>query len=224
MFNTAMPARFIVASSITRNIGPIAMNEFFSMAAFALATSISPGPVNMVALSTGARYGIAAGLRYVTGATCGFTLLLLATGFGLHALLDRMPWMTGLIRWAGIAFLLFLAYRLAWDKMAAGRQLPVAATAQQRPSFMHGALMQWLNPKAWLASLAGMGAYAVDGNSGLVWLFAAIYFVVCYASLACWAYAGSFLQGALLEPKRMLIFNRVMAALLAASALYLLLA
>jgi threonine/homoserine/homoserine lactone efflux protein len=48
--------------------------------------------------------------------------------------------------------------------------------------------------------------------------------VVCYLSIASWAYAGTFLRRYLQEPKRVRFFNRAMAALLAASALYLLIA
>ena len=53
------------------------MSLFLSMAAFALAMSISPGPVNIVALSAGARYGVRASMRHVSGATIGFTALLI---------------------------------------------------------------------------------------------------------------------------------------------------
>ncbi|SDH95467.1 LysE type translocator [Paraburkholderia phenazinium] len=91
------------------------MSIILSMAAFSLATSISPGPVNVVALSAGAQYGLGASLRHVTGATIGFTLLLLLTGFGLHELLSDKPHLTQLIRWAGVAFLFFMAYKLATD-------------------------------------------------------------------------------------------------------------
>ena len=86
-----------------------------SMAAFALATSITPGPVNIVALSAGARYGLRASLRHVTGATVGFALLLLLIGLGMHELLARWPFLTRAIEWAGVAFLLYVAYRLAAD-------------------------------------------------------------------------------------------------------------
>jgi threonine/homoserine/homoserine lactone efflux protein len=70
------------------------MSIFLSMAAFALAASISPRPVNNVALSAGAQYGLAASMRHVTGATFGFALLLLSTGLGLHELLGRWPYLT----------------------------------------------------------------------------------------------------------------------------------
>lgn len=192
------------------------MSLYLSMAAFALATSISPGPVNIVALSSGARHGLAASLRHVSGATIGFTLLLLLTGFGLHELLLRWPQITSAIQWAGIGFLLFMAYKLARDngELGAG-QLPKA------PSYLYGALMQWLNPKAWLASIAGMGAFVANGEALLVWQFGGIYFVICYASLAAWAYAGSCLHHYLQQRSRVRGFNRLLALLLLLCALYL---
>lgn len=189
------------------------------MAAFALAASISPGPVNIVALTAGARHGFKASLRHVAGATVGFSALLLSIGLGMHEVLRHWPGLTRLIQWAGVAFLLFMAYRLAVDD---GRVR--ADAADDGPSFAGGAAMQWLNPKAWLASVAGMGVYAADGDRARIWLFTAIYFVICFASIATWAYAGTFLRHYLQEPGRVRAFNRAMALMLAGSALYLLLA
>lgn len=195
------------------------MTVLLSMAAFALASSISPGPVNVVALSAGAQHGFNASMRHVTGATVGFTLLLLLIGLGLHELLAYFPNLMDIVKWAGIGFLLYMAYKLAVDDGKLGADKPTRG-----PSFAYGAAMQWLNPKAWLASLAGMGAYAADGDGRLVWQFTVVYFVVCYLSIASWAYAGTFLRRYLQKPKRVRLFNRAMATLLAASALYLLIA
>ncbi|MDB5982365.1 MAG: lysine transporter LysE, partial [Pseudomonas sp.] len=61
-----------------------------------------------------------------------------------------------------------------------------------------------------------------DGDTLLVWQFAAVYFVICYASISCWAYAGSTLRSYLQVPARVRVFNRTMAFLLAGSAVYLL--
>jgi threonine/homoserine/homoserine lactone efflux protein len=195
------------------------MTALLSMAAFALASSISPGPVNVVALSAGAQHGLAASMRHVTGATVGFTVLLLLIGLGLHELLAHFPNLIEIVRGAGIGFLLYMACKLAADNGQLGADKPARG-----PSFTYGAAMQWLNPKAWLASLAGMGAYAADGDGTLVWQFSVVYFVICYLSIASWAYAGTFLRKYLQNPKRVRLFNRVMAALLAASAVYLLVA
>jgi threonine/homoserine/homoserine lactone efflux protein len=196
--------------------GDRSMTSYLSMSAFALASSISPGPVNVVALTAGAQYGLTASMRHVTGATVGFTLLLLLTGLGLHEFLSHWPHLAKLIQWAGVAFLLFMAYKLAVDDGRLGTK-----AAAKGPSMLSGAAMQWLNPKAWLASIAGMGAYAANGDSLLVWQFAVIYFAICYGSIACWAYAGSYLRQYLSTPKWVQLFNRSMALLLAGSAVYL---
>lgn len=158
-------------------------------------------------------------MRHVTGATFGFTLLLLLTGLGLHEIQSRWPYLTTLIQWAGVAFLFYMAYKLAIDDGRLG-----ADEATQGPSLISGAAMQWLNPKAWLASVAGMGAYAANGDRLLVWQFTVVYFVICYGSIACWAYAGSFLRQYLNDPRQVRLFNRLMALLLVGSAVYLLLA
>lgn len=193
------------------------MSPYLSMAAFALAASISPGPVNIVALSAGARHGLLASLRHVGGATIGFVALLVLVGLGLQALLTRLPYLETGAKWAGVAFLLYLAVRLAAD----GGGLDPADGTSRPPSAWAGAAMQWLNPKAWLAALAGMSAYASSGVDGLVWRFAAIYLPVCYLSVGCWALAGTSLQRYLSDARHIRWFNRAIAALLLGSAVYL---
>ncbi|MGQ8816469.1 LysE family translocator [Serratia sp. NA_13] len=193
------------------------MNIYLSMAAFALASSITPGPVNIVALSAGAQFGFSATLRHVFGATLGFTLLLILIGLGLNQLLTLWPVLTQVIQWAGIAFLLFMAYQLAFGDGRLGN-----GSQSQAPSFWYGALLQWLNPKAWLASVASLGAFVADGDRLLLWQFAVIYFVICYVSVACWAYTGAMLTGVLQQARNVQRFNRLMALLLAVSACYLL--
>ena len=78
-------------------------------------------------------------------------------------------------------------------------------------------------PQGRLASVAGMGLFAANGDLLRIWLFAGLYFLICYASIACWAGAGALLGRYLQEPARVRWLNRSMALLLAASALYLLL-
>jgi len=194
------------------------MSLMISMAAFALAASITPGPVNIVALSSGARFGFRASQRHVAGATLGFVLLLVLMGLGLHELLQLWPALTLWVQWAGVAFLLYMAFKLVADN----GQLQTKESTQA-PSMLYGAIMQWLNPKAWLACVAGMGAFVADGEARLVWQFAAVYLVICYLSIGCWAYVGTFLRGYLNNPAGMRLFNRVMAGLLAVSAVYLVL-
>jgi len=186
------------------------------MAAFALAASISPGPVNLVCLSSGTRYPLRQGLLFVAGATLGFVALFLAIGLGLHSALTWIPGFDRLLTWAGIAFLLYLSYRLATDD---GKITDLALG--NAPGFWTGAVMQWLNPKAWFASASGIGAYTSGGDLIQLAVFAGIYLPICGLSLSTWVFAGRFLRQHIQRPRLLQTVNRVLAALLVASCLYL---
>lgn len=192
------------------------MSLSLSMAAFALAASISPGPVNIVALGAGARHGLRPAMRHVTGATLGFILLQVLIGLGLHEVLRHWPGLAVALHWAGVLFLLYMAWKLARDDGALGEGRDTHA-----PSLLRGAAMQWLNPKAWLACVAGIGAFVGQGETALLGQFSLIYLVICYLSLGCWALAGSLIRSYLDNPRRLRLFNRSLAALLVLSALYL---
>jgi threonine/homoserine/homoserine lactone efflux protein len=188
------------------------------MSAFALAASISPGPVNIVCLSSGTHYPLHKGLIFVTGATLGFLALFLGIGVGLYSLLHVTPWLEEALRWAGIVFLLYLSVRLCQHDGRVSEHDPHKALG-----FITGAAMQWLNPKAWLASAAGIGAYTNGNDPYLIGLFAALYLPICWLSLASWVYAGAFLKRYLHRPIVLLTINRCLAVGLAASTLFLLL-
>ena len=194
------------------------MSLSLSMAAFALSASLSPGPVNVVALGSGARHGLRATLGHAAGASLGFCLLLLLIGLGLHELLLRWPLLNRLLLWGGVLFLLYMAWKLASDSGELNTH-----HQSQAPSAWHGAVMQWLNPKAWLASVAGIGAYT-GGDHHLLWLFTWLYAPICFVSVASWAWAGSMISHCLGNARNMRLFNRVLAGLLVISAAYLMLA
>ncbi len=187
-----------------------------SMAAFALVASISPGPVNIVAMSAGMRHGFVRSMRFGTGATIGFTVLLVLVGLGVSAAVSWLPNILAAIRWAGVLFLVYMAIGLAADRGAIS-----AGRTANAPSALEGALLQWLNPKAWLASIAGTGVFAAGADLQRLLVFAAVYFIVCYLSVGCWAIAGTALRQWVGDPSKIRVMNRLLAALLAASAAYL---
>jgi len=194
----------------------MSLSLILPMSAFALAASISPGPVNLVCLSSGTRYPVSRGLIFVTGATLGFIALFVAVGLGLYSLLTMVPMLETLLRWGGVAFLLDLSIKLAMDS----GQLPETGV-DKAPGFGTGAIMQWLNPKAWLASASGIGAYTSANDLNQILLFASLYLPICWLSLACWVYAGAFLRRYVQRPAVLVTINRTLALLLAISCLYL---
>lgn len=193
------------------------LTTLLSMATFALVASISPGPVNLVCLSCGTRFPLTRGLLFVTGATVGFIVLFVAVGLGLYSLFTVLPWLSEGLRWAGVLFLLYLAVQLWRDD---GR-LPDQQT-DRAPSATFGAMMQWLNPKAWLASASGIAAYTSGDRIYEVMMFASVYLPICWLSLSCWVLAGAFMRKFIQRPSLLVNVNRVLAMLLIASCGYLL--
>lgn len=196
----------------------MSLSIILPMSAFALVASVSPGPVNLVCLSSGTRYPVSQGLVFVTGATLGFIALFMAVGLGLNSLLEHAPGCERWLSWAGVAFLLYLSYQLATADGHLSED-----EARPAPGFVTGALMQWLNPKAWLASVAGISAFTEGGDSTLLWLFAGLYLPICWLSLASWVYVGVGLRRLVQQPRILRGFNRVLALLLAGSCVFLLL-
>lgn len=187
-----------------------------SMSSFALVASISPGPVNLLVLSTGVRFGWRSAMPLVVGASSGFTLLLWLIGMGLSEVWQVLPWLRTLVRMAGVVFLLWLAVRL----LTASAELEVDSSV--RPSgALTGALMQWLNPKAWLASAAGMGMFVDAGSTFGVTGYALLWGMICLASISVWALVGGHMSRWLRSAPQQLWMNRALAVLLMMSAVLL---
>ena len=173
----------------------------YSMAAFALAMSISPGPANMITLSAGSRYGTARTMPFVAGATLGFTALLLFVGVGAHIMAERIAILEPVLGIAGAVLTAYFGWRIA----TAPTHLEEAEDRQ--PSFGQGAALQWVNPKAWAACLAAVSLFELTRSYLALTSFAALYCAICFIGVGAWAVLGSALRVALSRPGRMRLFN-----------------
>lgn len=93
---------------------------------------------------------------------------------------------------------------------------------EQPLRFRHGFLMQWLNPKAWIACLSGVSAFGLNTSYPMLFVFVCIYFLICYLSLMAWALLGSKLQFLMKVNNGIKVFNTVMGGSLIIVAIYLL--
>jgi len=194
------------------------MTLLFAMATFALALSISPGPVNMITLASGLHNGIWRTLPFVTGATTGFTALLYVIGVGGFALLQSYPVIMQVMNVGGTLFILYIG----WKLICAGGTLDTQKITQ--PKFIEGVLLQWLNPKAWIACVSGVAAFVSGEGLGTIGVFCSIYFVLCYLGVGFWAVVGVTAQNLLNTEQKVRGFNRLMGLSLCAVAVYLFMA
>ncbi|PWG61573.1 LysE family translocator [Spiribacter halobius] len=193
------------------------MSLLLAMGGFAAAMSASPGPVNIITLTSGVTNGVRRTLPFVTGATIGFTCLLAAIGLGLSGLIDAYPAALQVLKYAGTLFILFMA----WQLFRAGGALELGRRAC--PRFLEGFALQWLNPKAWLACVSGVSAFTTAGDYAALAVFCALYFVICFLGIGGWAVLGNAAVGLVRSERRMRWFNAAMGTLLVGVAAYLLL-
>lgn len=178
--------------------------------------SISPGPVNMVIVASGANHGFWRTFPFVSGATIGFTLLLIFVGFWFLRVIESYPVFLEYLGITGAAFIIYVGYKIA------SSHPDLVMEKGNIPSFMQGFLLQWLNPKAWIACASGAALFSNPQTHAPMITFMAIYFVVCYLSLAAWAVLGNRVAILLNSTLRIRFFNLAMGAMLIATACYML--
>lgn len=193
------------------------MSIFIAMCFFSLSMSISPGPVNLTILSSGVNYGFKRSLSIVSGATIGFTFLLTAVGLGISTLVAQAPIFYELLRYIGTAYMSYTGYKIMMSRPE------MEFKEEQLPRFHQGFLMQWLNPKAWIACLSGVTAFGLNSSSSMLLIFICIYFLICYLSLAAWGLLGAKLQFLAKVKNGIRTFNIIMGGSLIIVAIYLLL-
>lgn len=191
------------------------MSLLVAMCIFSLTMSISPGPVNMVIVSSGANHGIRRTMPFVSGATVGFTLLLMFVWFWLIQIVNSHPVFLAYLEYIGAMFIMYVGYKIA---SAPGE---IAVEKKRIPTFMEGFLLQWLNPKAWIASASSAALFSDPDTTSTMLVFVALYFLICYVSLAAWAVLGERVSIVLTNPARIRVFNLVMGGMLMSTAVYL---
>jgi threonine/homoserine/homoserine lactone efflux protein len=192
------------------------MNQdlLLAAAAFILASSITPGPNNTMLMASGVNFGMRRTLRHLAGVQIGFGIMLLAVGLGLHAVLAQFPGFYDALRFAGAAYMLVIAWKLATAQSAsADVQRPT-----QPMGFWAAVAFQWVNPKAWVMAVTFMSTYP-PAQAGFVQIapLVLLFIVLGAPCSAVWAGFGSAMRSFLQDPKRLRIFNVTMALALVAS-------
>lgn len=185
-----------------------------SLIGFAFATSATPGPNTLMLLASGVNFGFRRTIPHMMGIGVGFLGLLLCVGFGLGALLEQMPALYLALKFAGGAYLVYLAWRIAM-----ARSIGEGGKAGARPmSFVEAAAFQWVNPKAWVMAIAAMATFTNPANLTLsTILVALVFFFVNIPSASIWTVCGAMLREWLNHPTRLKVFNISMAILLVVS-------
>ena len=192
-------------------------SELVALLAFATAMSFTPGPNTTLAAALAANHGLKRALPFVAGVPLGWGALLLGCALGLGALLQGLPLLRGALKWAGLAYLLWLAWMLA-----ASASLAQADPRRFDVGFWQGAALQFVNIKGWMAALFISTSWisaAADPWTRIGFVLPLLMVLGLLSNLA-YALVGSSLRGWLAVGARLLWFNRMLALVLLATALW----
>jgi threonine/homoserine/homoserine lactone efflux protein len=186
---------------------------FLALLAFCVVAGVTPGPNNMMLMASGVNYGVRRTLPHLLGVVFGFALMVALVGVGLDAIFRRVPQALPAMRYAGAAYLLWLAWRVAnsgaiKEGVAAGKPLGALGAVA----------FQWINPKGWVMAVSALTAYAVsDSYPTRVAVVALTCLVTAIPCSGIWVLFGAAMRRLLADPGRARVFNWTMAVLLVAS-------
>ena len=181
---------------------------------FATVMFFTPGPNNIMLLSSGLTYGFRPTIPHIFGITFGFAFMVGAVGVGLGTIFIAYPVLQTILKYAGVAYLVYLAAAIA----TSGPVSPDQDNQRGPMTFWGAAMFQWVNAKGWVMVIGTITAYAAIAaypwniaiQVGLSLLLGAI-------SCTAWTLFGSALRPVLTSTRMVRTFNIVMAVLLLAS-------
>ena len=188
----------------------------FALAAYCVATSVTPGPNNMILAASGATFGVRRTVPNLIGILVGFGSLLLLAGIGGEALMRAV--LEPILKYAGVAYMLYLSWKIG----TAGR--PEAGSRDRPLTFVQAAAFQFINPKGLAMALSVHAIYRMPqlGEWGSIVTVTAMFLIVGMPWTLVWVLFGQAVGKWLHDDRRLRLFNGALGLATAASALLLL--
>ena len=198
--------------------------ELTALLLFCTAMSFSPGPNTTLSTALAANLGLPRALRFCLAVPTGWTLLMLACGLGLGAVITTVPALRWGVTLLGVAYMLWLAF-----KLARASQMTQVDASRLRVGFWQGVALQFLNIKAWMLALTLSAGWVVNAagqpaaNPGeRLAIVCAVMVGFAFSSNFVYALIGSLLRQWLAQGSRLLWFNRALALVLVVTASWML--
>lgn len=182
----------------------------YALSSFALVTSITPGPNNLMLMASAANFGFRKSIPHILGIGLGFVLMVALVGVGLVQIFQAFPISFSILRTASVLYLLYLAYKIA----NASKPAESGDKVGKPFTFVQAALFQWVNPKAWSMALTATTVYAPSQTPQAILIVALIFGMINIPSVSLWAAMGMQLKQFLTSSRKLKAFNYTMAALL----------
>lgn len=187
--------------------------QFAALIVFAFVSTFTPGPNNLMLMTSGANVGYKRTLPHMCGIAFGFAFMVLLVGLGLSAVFAAYPLAHMILKYISLAYLAYLALKIALS----GQSKEVSDFKPM--SFLAAASFQWVNPKGWSMALSSVALYSNGGGGLELAVISLTFLMINFPSGSFWILAGRELQRWLTTRFRVRSFNIAMALLLVGSTL-----
>lgn len=163
---------------------------FWDMTLTACLTVWSPGPNNIMLLSTASKYGIKKNLKFMLGIWTGSLTLMILCGVFCSALASLIPGIQPVMKYVGAAYLIYLAYKTL------RRLPPQESSSEKEPSYIMGIFLQLVNVKIIVYGLTMFSTFILPHVRSTILLFPLAFYLMILGAIGnlIWAFAGNILK------------------------------
>lgn len=194
------------------------VEQLLALLTFCTVMSFTPGPNTLLSSALAANYGLKRALPFISAVPIGWILLLWLCAAGVGVLVKTHLLFASLIKYGGIAYMIYLAWRLLNATAMADRN------GEPPVRFGHGVLLQFVNIKAWFGALTITGTWIASAPDLLsrALLLTPIFMCFAFTSNLTYAFIGATLRNWLLVGMRLRVFNALLSLAIVLTAFWML--
>lgn len=185
-----------------------------SLVLFCFVATVTPGPNNVMLMSSGLNFGVRETLPHWLGVCIGFPIMALAVALGCSVIFERYPIVQQVIEVLGVSYLLYLGWRIATTSPEVNDE-----TNRKPLTFTEAMVFQWVNPKAWIMTTSAIATFNVFKENYYLnaILVSVVFLLVEFPATGVWVFGGAWLRKLIQKPVFIRAFNITMAGLLVLS-------
>lgn len=198
------------------------LNVWITLFLASLAISISPGAGAVVSMNHGIKYGLKKSYAAIFGLQLGYLIQAFIVIIGLGALIAKSVMLFNIIKWIGVAYLVYLGLSKIFEKVEVLNDEEQLNTYNAKKSFISATLINLTNIKATVFLVAFIPQF-LNPNESLLLQFALIALTLCIVDIfVMTGYSGlaSKLKFLIKDKKAMKIQNRITGAFLILAAIF----
>ncbi len=194
------------------------ISMILSIATFTLTMNITPGPTNIILLSSVLNFGYKRSLPFMIATIISYPLMMIFVGLGVGMFLIQHPTIMTILKVVGVLYLCWMAWKIATSTKTYDSN---DDTQAQPFTFWQGFLYPWINIKAWIVYSATISMFVTSSDNSFlqVSIIALFVFITMIITSYTWSFGGIILKQLMKNENFIRKLNLSMAILLIISIL-----